>query len=42
DGFVSDPSQVVKEGQKVKVKLIKIDRGKQSFSMKLGESKKPE
>jgi polyribonucleotide nucleotidyltransferase len=34
DGFVKDPSQVVKEGQDVKVKLIKIENGKLSFSIK--------
>jgi polyribonucleotide nucleotidyltransferase len=34
DKFVSDPSEVVKEGQTVQVKLIKIENGKLSFSMK--------
>jgi polyribonucleotide nucleotidyltransferase len=34
EGFVKDPNQIVKEGDTVKVKLIKIENGKQSFSMK--------
>lgn len=34
DKFVSDPNEIVKEGQTVKVKLIKIENGKLSFSMK--------
>lgn len=38
DRFVKDPSDIVKEGQMVKVKLIKIEHGKLSFSMKQAES----
>src|SRR5690606_34566980 len=34
DGFVKDPNDVVKTGDKVRVKLIKVERGKQSFSIK--------
>lgn len=34
DGFVKDPNEVVKEGDKVRVKLIKIENGKLSFSLK--------
>jgi len=35
DKFVKDPSEIVKEGQKVKVKVVKIDGdGRLSFSMK--------
>ncbi len=34
DGFVKDASTVVKEGQTVKVKLIKVENGKLSFSIK--------
>lgn len=39
DGFVKDPGDVVSEGQEVKVKLIKIENGKQSFSIKQAEAK---
>ena len=35
DKFVDDPSTIVKEGQEVKVKLMKSERGKLSFTMKL-------
>lgn len=42
EGFVKDPSDVVKEGQRVKVKLIKVERGKLSFSMKLEDKPKEE
>jgi len=34
DKYVSDPATIVSEGQVVKVKLIKIENGKQSFSIK--------
>lgn len=34
DSFVKDPNEVVKSGDRVKVKLIKMERGKQSYSMK--------
>lgn len=34
DSFVKDPGSIVKEGQEVKVKIIKIENGKVSFSMK--------
>lgn len=34
DGFVKDVSEFLKEGQKVKVKVTKIENGKISFSMK--------
>ena len=34
DKFVSKPEELVKKGQKVKVKLISIEKGKQGFSMK--------
>lgn len=37
DKFVKDPREIVKEGQQVKVKLIKYENGKQSFSMKAVE-----
>ncbi len=40
DGFVKDPAEIVKEGQEVKVKLIKIENGRLSFSMKLDEASK--
>lgn len=33
-GFIKDPTTVVKEGDKVKVKLIAIEGGKYSFSIK--------
>jgi polyribonucleotide nucleotidyltransferase len=39
DGFVKDASSVVKEGQTVKVKLIKIENGKLSFSIKQAVAK---
>lgn len=39
EDFVSDPTQVVKEGQKVRVKLVRSENGKNNFSMKLGSSK---
>jgi ribosomal protein S1 len=34
DKFVKDPTTIVKEGQSVKVKVIKKENGKISFSMK--------
>ncbi|MEI7579220.1 MAG: polyribonucleotide nucleotidyltransferase [bacterium] len=34
DGFIKDPHELIHEGQEVKVKLLGMDRGKQSFSMK--------
>jgi len=34
DKFVKDPGTIVKEGQSVKVKIIKIENGKVSFTMK--------
>ena len=34
DKFVKDPNEIVKEGQELKVKLIKIENGKISFSLK--------
>ncbi len=40
DKFVKDPNEIVKSGDKVKVKLIKMERGKQSYSMKaVGQEK---
>ncbi|MBL8015362.1 MAG: polyribonucleotide nucleotidyltransferase [Candidatus Doudnabacteria bacterium] len=39
DGFVKDPNDVVKEGDIVKVKLTKIENGKQSFSIKQAQAK---
>jgi polyribonucleotide nucleotidyltransferase len=34
DGFVKNPNDVVKTGQRVKVKLVKLENGRQSFSIK--------
>ena len=34
DKFVSNPEEIVKEGQTVKVKVIKLENGRISFSMK--------
>jgi len=41
EGFVSDVSKHLKEGQEVDVKLIKIENGKQSFTMKGLDNTKP-
>jgi len=34
DKFVKDPATIIKEGQQVKVKVIRIENGKVSFTMK--------
>ncbi|MFQ5493326.1 MAG: polyribonucleotide nucleotidyltransferase [Candidatus Dojkabacteria bacterium] len=34
DGFIKDPSDVVKEGQELRVKLVKIEDGRINFSLK--------
>jgi len=34
EGFVKDPGTVVKEGQQVRVKIIKLEGDRISFSMK--------
>lgn len=43
EGFVKDPNQIVKEGDTVKVKIIKMENGKLSFTMKgLNPDRKPD
>ncbi|KXK25793.1 MAG: Polyribonucleotide nucleotidyltransferase [candidate division WS6 bacterium OLB20] len=41
DGFVKDPRSIVNEGDRVNVKLIKIENGRLSFSMKGVAQNKP-
>lgn len=42
DGFVKNPNDVVKSGDRVKVMLTKIENGRQSFSIKKAMEKKEE